>query len=44
MTPGPAGTARAELLLVDNDAAIGDLVAWVLVRAGYGVRTARSFA
>lgn len=43
MTGAAPGSRRAELLLVDNDAAIGDLVAWVLQRAGFGVRTARSF-
>lgn len=35
---------RAELLLVDNDATIGELIAWVLTRSGYSVRTATSFA
>ena len=33
----------ADLLLVDNDATIADLVAWVLERSGHRVRTARSF-
>jgi len=41
--PNPAG-AGADLLLVDNDATIAELVAWVLQRAGYRVRTAQSFA
>jgi DNA-binding NtrC family response regulator len=38
------GTVRGELLLVDNDVTIGELVAFVLRRAGFGVRTATSFA
>ena len=41
--PNPAG-AGADLLLVDNDATIAELVAWVLQRAGYRVQTAHSFA
>ncbi|MEZ6017228.1 MAG: response regulator [Planctomycetota bacterium] len=40
----PAPGRPVDLLLVDNDRAIGDLIAWVLVRAGYVVRTATSFA
>lgn len=40
--PYPAD-AGADLLLVDNDATIAELVAWVLQRAGHRVRTAHSF-
>jgi DNA-binding response OmpR family regulator len=44
MAEAPARAALADLLLVDNDATIADLIAWVLVREGYTVRTAGSFA
>lgn len=44
MAEAPARAAQADLLLVDNDATIAQLVAWVLAREGYTVRTAVSFA
>jgi DNA-binding response OmpR family regulator len=44
MPEAPARAAHADILLVDNDATITELVAWVLAREGYTVRTAISFA
>jgi DNA-binding response OmpR family regulator len=44
MPEASARATHADLLLVDNDATIADLIAWVLVREGYTVRTAVSFA
>lgn len=44
MAEAPARAAQADLLLVDNDTTISQLVAWVLARDGYTVRTAVSFA
>ena len=44
MAEVPARAALADLLLVDNDATIAELIAWVLAREGFTVRTAGSFA
>lgn len=41
---GPGDAARADLLLVDNDARIVELVQWFLTERGFTVRTAESFA
>lgn len=41
--PPASPASPVELLLVDNDARIAELAAWVLARAGYRVRVAGSF-